>query len=576
MRTSANEARNNPYSEHRRSMSRRFVAASLLSSSIGVFLGVGPGSAAATAPSDTFSRELSVSSAQLSGGAWIAKCTKGTSLDICGTTGVKLTALQGSASASWSGIEAPYTGTFDLKIRYSNDWAQPLDGAVESGASDASEPTSTTAIEFPSVQRVGGRKTVGEVTSRVWLSAGRMNTIRLSPGPGGTAPEIVGVSISTPPLNGPGAGQAWLVSLGDSYISGEAGRWAGNTNKGESIHDAGGGSTYFDSAANDAEQIDRCHRSKSAEIHIGGGVQTLNLACSGAKTSTYTSTGTTSPGFKPGIDFYNSGGKQGQALMLQEFARSHNVKTVEISIGGNDFNFSGIVTQCVTDFLLSPSWAKDFCKNDNVVINEMTRESIAKHRRDISVAFQNVRQAMRTAGYADNSWTLLVSNYPSPAANSGAMRYPESGYTRHSVGGCGFWNADVDFANNVLLPNINRAVRDAATDSGLSNVKVLDLYHAFDGRRLCENTVGLYEEKGLASWKSPGAADQTEWVNTIRTATARGNYYIQESLHPNYWGQLALRNCVRQAFNDGNPRGGSCVRSSNGFNSSSEPNMVLH
>ena len=40
--------------------------------------------------------------------------------------------------------------------------------------------------------------------------------------------------------DGPGVGTPWAVAVGDSYISGEAGRWAGNTNNGESIHDAGG------------------------------------------------------------------------------------------------------------------------------------------------------------------------------------------------------------------------------------------------------------------------------------------------------------------------------------------------
>ena len=37
--------------------------------------------------------------------------------------------------------------------------------------------------------------------------------------------------------------------------------------------------------------------------------------------------------------------------------------------------------------------------------------------------------------------------------------------------------------------------------------------------RLCESTVGLLEEKGIASWTSAGAADRTEWVSQIRTVT---------------------------------------------------------
>src|SRR5689334_7848480 len=137
--------------------------------------------------------------------------------------------------------------------------------------------------------------------------------------------------------DGPGVGTPTVVSLGDSYISGEAGRWAGNTNGSSSNTDALGSTAYYDNASNTGEQIVRCHRSKAAEIHIGGGVASNNLACSGAKTGTFTDS---SGNFKPGIDFYSSGSNQGQALMLQNYAASHNVKMVNLSIGGNNFNFA--------------------------------------------------------------------------------------------------------------------------------------------------------------------------------------------------------------------------------------------
>ena len=81
----------------------------------------------------------------------------------------------------------------------------------------------------------------------------------------------------------------------------------------------------------------------------------MNLACSGAKTSSFSEGGT----FKPGLDFYNSGGNEGQALMLQHFAAAHNVKLVAVSIGGNNFNFAGIVQDCVEDFLLTSRWWPD-------------------------------------------------------------------------------------------------------------------------------------------------------------------------------------------------------------------------
>jgi len=145
---------------------------------------------------------------------------------------------------------------------------------------------------------------------------------------------------------------------------------------------------------------------------------------------------------------------------------------------------------------------------------------------------QNVRAAMRNAGYADSAWSMVVQTYPSPIPNSTGFRYSQSGYTRQSVGGCGFWNRDADWANATALPTINATVRNAITASGVAGVKTLELASAFNGRRLCENTVGLYEEKGLTSWQQTGAVDQTEWVNQIRTASTIGSkYFIQESLH---------------------------------------------
>jgi len=373
--------------------------------------------------------------------------------------------------------------------------------------------------------------------------------------------------------DGPGSGTPWVASLGDSYISGEAGRWAGSSNTSSKYADALGSTAYFDNAANTAEQIARCHRSTSQEASIGGGVNGLNLACSGAKTSTYTS----SDGyFKPGLDFYDNGaGEQGQAKMLQTFAATHNIKMVVVGIGGNDFNFASIVQSCVSDFLGSSSWFPDYCSDDSSVMANFTSANVSAVQARIATALQNVRAAMRNAGYADSAWSTVVQTYPSPIPNSAGFRYSQSGYTRQSTGGCGFWDNDADWANGTALPTINATLKSAITASGVAGVKTLDLASAFNGRRLCESTVGLYEEKGLTSWQQTGAVDNTEWVNQTRTVTTVGTkYYIQESLHPNYWAQMGLRSCLRQAWNDGAVRGGACTISGTGL-VGGEPRMAL-
>lgn len=372
--------------------------------------------------------------------------------------------------------------------------------------------------------------------------------------------------------DGPGVGTPQVVTVGDSFISGEAGRWAGNTNRGEALHDALGADAYND--AGSSEAIPRCHRSKAAEAYIGGGVPAVNLACSGATTSSAFDGGR----WKPGLDFYDDGaGHVGQAKLLGAHAAANNVRMVVVSIGGNDFGFAGIVQACVADFLTSPSWWPNYCRDDSAVTRNFTAANVAAKTTAITNALRNVAGAMAGAGYDPSQYVVVVQTYMSPIPRGAGFRYKQSGYGRQAVGGCGFWSADADWANDTALPAINGAVRDAVGQSGLPNVRTLELRSAFDGRRLCENTVGLLEERGLRSWTAAGASDQTEWINQIRTVTTCcGNYYLQESIHPNYWGQLALRNCVRSAFNDGVPRGGTCARSTaTGRNALGEPNMTF-
>jgi hypothetical protein len=373
--------------------------------------------------------------------------------------------------------------------------------------------------------------------------------------------------------DGPGQGSAWTVSLGDSYISGEAGRWAGNTNESSSKIDALGPSAYYDNSTDSAELIPGCHRSKSAEVYIGGGISGENLACSGAKTQSFTAEGD----FKPGLDFYNSGGHEGQALMLQHFAAAHDVKLVAVSIGGNNFNFAGIVQTCIEDFLLTPEWWPAYCSRESSVTNNFTQSNVATQKAAIKNAILNVAHAMTNAGYSGSQYTILVQDYPSPIPNGSGFRYSQSGYTRQAVGGCGFWNEDANYANSTMLPTIDSTVLGAAAATGLANVRTMELSGAFNGRRLCEKGVGLLEEEGLSSWTRPEAPNKTEWINQVRTITAIfPPYEIQEDLHPNHWAQLALRNCLTQAYNSGAPKSGTCTISGTSLNSAGEPNMSLH
>jgi hypothetical protein len=106
----------------------------------------------------------------------------------------------------------------------------------------------------------------------------------------------------------------------------------------------------------------------------------------------------------------------------------------------------------------------------------------------------------------------------------------------------------------------------------------LSLEHVFSGHRLCERGTYLLEEVIPLGqdWRAPAWVDKSEWINQIRTFTAQaGGFQEQEDLHPNYWGQLALRSCLRQAYRSGKPVGGTCKVEKSGLDAYGNPNMAF-
>lgn len=79
--------------------------------------------------------------------------------------------------------------------------------------------------------------------------------------------------------------------FGDSVIFGEVGWWVGNINGLFLCVDAGG---YDD-------VIVGCYCLCLVEVHIGGGVVSMNFVCLGARIMIYFSDGK----FKLGLDFYS-------------------------------------------------------------------------------------------------------------------------------------------------------------------------------------------------------------------------------------------------------------------------------
>jgi hypothetical protein len=102
------------------------------------------------------------------------------------------------------------------------------------------------------------------------------------------------LAVAQPVAASPSSSTTAIVSLGDSFISGEGGRWMGNgsdpfgTRSGtdRAAFDCGGwGCEYDPSRVYGSSEDNGCHRSdvapiRSAPIPVG---ERINLACSGAK-----------------------------------------------------------------------------------------------------------------------------------------------------------------------------------------------------------------------------------------------------------------------------------------------------
>lgn len=365
------------------------------------------------------------------------------------------------------------------------------------------------------------------------------------------------------------------------------------------LADCSGGSsdtTQVFSLPGSYEQIGGCHRSRAAAVHIERtsaptgptpdvAVNSMNFACSGARTNTksYSS----GDDYKPGIDFAITPvglppNHKGQALLLEEFALSHNVTGVALMIGGNNFGYAEILAECIISWFFSPFWAPDYCSEEPDIQARVTAEFQQQLSIDIQGAIENVRLAMGQAGYDESMYTIFVHNYWAVMPVGSEFRYGERGYDRQTLGGCGVWDRDANWAESVARPSLNGAVTNAVAGLGHPNVELVDLTNIVRSHELCGNSVGLLEEKGYGHWSEPGVVDNTEWITQVRIGPALPpwlnpsppEYQLQEGGHANYWGQLAMRNCLRQAYNNGAGRSVSCSPAAGGgVNAYGEPSL---
>ncbi|MEV4336713.1 GDSL-type esterase/lipase family protein [Streptomyces sp. NPDC049590] len=272
---------------------------------------------------------------------------------------------------------------------------------------------------------------------------------------------------------GKAAETPWVVSLGDSFISGEAGRWAGNSNV------SADGYARTDRAFDPATEVtdphrvygtsydDRCNRSDSAEVNsspVGG--RRVNLACSGA-----TSTAILLPEHGGGP----FKGEPSQARQLTDAVTGHPVRAVVVSVGGNDLGFEGVITTCAKNFV-TPIGATPCAP----ALASQVRDRLPAMRTAAVKALGDVTTAMKRAGHPKGSYRLILQSYPSPLPDGARVRYPGEKYDRLSQGGCPFFDKDLTWAHDELVPEISTALAAAARTAG---AEFLDLSRPTSGRQ---------------------------------------------------------------------------------------------
>ncbi len=323
---------------------------------------------------------------------------------------------------------------------------------------------------------------------------------------------------------------AAVVSLGDSYISGEAGRWRGNALQdsrdkwGTDLAtkcDANGCTTDPQRIYGDTHSgTNMCHRSTGAEIVSAAipDVTPINLACSGATT----------------LDVRNGDAARhqpNQVQLLKDVVRDYQVNLVVLSVGGNDLGFGDIIADCVKGYL-SPSAYKCAPKWGPAITDQLDQV-----RADVGATINAIKDVLNAAQGA-GTYQFVLQSYPSPMPAAADFRIPEDG-PRWAEGGCPVWDADADWARKQLVPTIATQLKRVAANRG---VRFLDLKGAFNGREVCAADSRQATAANSAADPLPGTV--AEWVRWVVTGySPQGDR--QESMHPNYYGQRALGTCLR-------------------------------
>ncbi|MBA3489877.1 MAG: hypothetical protein H0T78_10125 [Longispora sp.] len=333
-----------------------------------------------------------------------------------------------------------------------------------------------------------------------------------------------------------------IVSMGDSYISGEGGRWFGNSNNPMGSHDGTdrayrGKDTYDVGAIYGGSADNGCDRSDVAEI-LSNDIpvdRKFNIACSGAETVHLLRSQSGGKYFK---------GEMPQADRLAEIAKDHEVTLIALSVGGNDLGFGTHIADCITRYLSSTSANPSYCAGRaQDAVNAGLPALVAR----IGIVIDDIRSVMTASGQAPHTYDIVLQSYPAVLPYAADIRYPQDGVTRTAIGGCPVWNQDLNWYRELGISQMTTALRDVAE---VKKVSFLDLSELLQGREVCSR------HSKLVDLFNPANPETSEWARFITTGAVQG--HVRESMHLNAYGQQATGRCLELAYQRG-PGNHSCL-----------------
>jgi lysophospholipase L1-like esterase len=288
----------------------------------------------------------------------------------------------------------------------------------------------------------------------------------------------VGVAIADQPED---SRPTAIVSLGDSAVSGEG---AGDYEPGTR-----------------GENGNWCHRSTNALVHrTAVADKTVNLACSGAESTNVSLADAT----------HHTEGSQARRLI--DVAGQYRVTSIVVQVGADDDPaFAATMIDCILE------WLNPFgsgCRED---LRTEWPQRLSAMAPKVEKAVNDVKSAMSQAGYANDSYNLVLMSYASPLTERTDVNLQ-----------CPVERADAHHARTVAVPQLSETLRGVAERTG---VRFLDLARATEGHEACSAT----------EWQNPLTVDPE--------ALAEGGigfHLVQESFHPNALGHQQLGRCVTE------------------------------